>query len=72
MSDITERAEAFMLIDQRVNKFVGCYAIIHDLVAEVKQLRRRVRELDLTITEEVSHLSADERAELDNLRSADR
>ena len=42
-----------------------------DLVAESYRLRRKVRYLELTITEEVGSLSPDERAELDHLRDDD-
>jgi hypothetical protein len=69
MTDIVERAEKFVALDHRVTNFVGAVPIINDLVAEVKRLRRKVRELELTISEEVAHLSADQRAELAELRS---
>lgn len=70
MSDIVERAKAALaewagfedVIERRAE-------LVPELVAEIEQLRRKVRYLDLTITEEVGHLSADERAELDALYS---
>jgi hypothetical protein len=63
MSDIVERAQAVL---EHPDTRIG-HGLVGALVDEVKRLRREVRYLNLTITEEVGHLSEDESAELDNL-----
>jgi hypothetical protein len=39
MSDIIERAEAFVTLDHHVTNFVGSVPIINELVAELKNTR---------------------------------
>lgn len=63
MSDVIDRAKA--VLEHRDTR-IG-HALVQDLVAEIERLRRRVRALELTIAEEVGHLSADESAELNEL-----
>jgi hypothetical protein len=65
MRDLIERAE-FAVWDNYPSPHIE---LVSELLAEVKRLRRKVRELDLSIVEEVAHLSADERAELTKLRN---
>jgi hypothetical protein len=65
MSDIVERAEVVL------SDFGASTEDVHwlatNLLTELKAARRKVRYLELVISEEVGHLTDAERAELDTL-----